>query len=360
MKKVLKLWLRITNLYSRVIPLMVFLVTFVVVELYIKSTYVNFVEELPIHDKRILYIVVGILAFTGVIISLKTIWEEAISDEFQFQYWLRLNEKDFYILLFLEKIGWYYFYLIIMSIVTVYTWYTLVFWWVFYSVLYICITYWIHKKTCFNLHHGKKQQRKVLKKDRKTIVKCHFIESNPNSELIILGIIHRYRSVEAMVCKVIVVGLAMMLPARSIDGTFWLVVYLILSTILVLSNEGYWRYELENTCMIRMSGVSFIKYFSINYVSDILFNTLPLSVIFIIVSNSEKLGLLFCLGSCIIVFYCNLLHTFTGIVIGKEKEWMKTLAFLMGIVLGFFPIANLVFGVYLYKRVLRKWEGSIC
>ena len=360
MKKVLELWIRITNLYSRTIPLVVFFVIFVVSELYVKSTYVNFVEELPIHDKKILYIVVGILAFTGVIISLKTSWEGTISDEFQFQYWLRLQEKDFYILLFLEKIGWYYFYLIIMNIVTVYTWYTLIFWWVFYSVLYICVTYWIYKKTCLNLHHGKKQRRQVFKKDRKTIVQCHFIESHPNLELIILGIIHRYRLVGAVVCKVIVVGLALILPAKSIDGTFWLVIYLILSTILVLSNEGYWRYELENTCMMRMSGVSFLKYFSINYVSDILFNTLPLSVIFIIVSNSGKLGLLFFLGSCIIVFYCNLLSIFTGIVIGKEKEWMKTLAFYMGIALAFFPIANLMFGVYLYRRVLRKWEGSIC
>lgn len=360
MKKILQLWIRMTTVYARILPPFIFCIAFAGTFSFVEPIYLKTVRQLFGNNATLALIVLGIVVFTAIGLSLKSVFFDAVSGESQLQYCLGLEDSEFYLLLLMEKAGWYYFYLVMMLIITAYSRKTILLWWILYSVGYLILTYWIYQRACAYLYQGRKKKRRTFWGDRTLLFPCHFLEHHADIELILFGILHRYRSSEGMFCKIGAVVGAFLFPSKSVSETVGLVVYLILSTILVLSNEGYWKFELENVFMIRMAGVSFHKYFLVNLASDLMFNTLALSIVLMIVWQSVMLNVVFFLFSSVIICYCNLLHIFTGIFIDRKNDIFRPLATILGLIIGTFPIFNIAFGVCLYGKLLHRWERIIC
>lgn len=230
-----------TTVYERILPPFIFCIFFAGSFSFVEPIYLKTVRQLFGNNATLALILLGMVVFTAIGFTLKSVFYDAVSGESQLQYWLGLEENEFYSVLLLEKVGWYYFYLVIMLTITAYSWKTIFLWWIVYSAGYLILTHWIYQKMCAYLHQGQRKRRRTFREERTSILSCRFLKHHPNVELILLGILHRYRTAEGLFCKIGLIGVAFILPSKSVSGTFGLVVYLILSTILVLAN-GVFEY----------------------------------------------------------------------------------------------------------------------
>lgn len=345
----------------------------------LKSEYIQLIEKLPITSTQMFDFVACILVSLAVGTILKNVIGEEIQNNFQLCYWLVLSRREFYFYIIFKTIHWFYFYLGLFLFVVSGTRikkYILV---LPAILLYMLVAYLIciQKTNSIHISRGSiyfQRKKKFIGKiifgkkckpfrDRKETVqgnrrdtKYSLFEKCPVVELFMFSWKYRYAAFENIFCKLAVVTGCVFLTYSHLDETISFVVCFILFLLLSFTDDNYWKREILNAILWKNMGVGFGKYFAVNVLSGVFYQSLILSLFYGLMTGSILKGVFFLLITTCFVLFWNSVYLYLYFSPIGKSEMVKMLYLAVMLLISFVPAANVAVGIYFYVRAFLMWK----
>lgn len=354
MKRGYSVWTRITGIHKRILGVSVMFILCIVVNYYIEPKYIAYINNLQVNSRKI-YLLISFFMLTGLFMLIKKVFEDAIVSDFQFQYWLDLSTKEFYVYLIMVNINYYYFFMLMILITSKRIIENIIFFVMFFSSVYIAMTYYIYLRKC-KIMYIKNKRQIFINQNKKDM----FNFNNNILELIYFGWRYRYASAEGIICKIIVIFLGIYFRRYNLSNKWELVLYLILVIILTFTDDNFWKCEIVNAFFIRQNGISLKKYYVINLISAILFH--ESEIVFIYVLGIKKITsfVLFLILATFFVCYWTTVYLYLYLIKLNKSELLKQVFLFAMLILEFIPVINFVVGLYLLKKTKYNWRQIQC
>ena len=360
MKKSFVLWRKTTEVYMRISPLLLAGAVLLSVIMWIRPAYIRRVSGLMLFNQQAVYLFVTTAVFLAMCVSLFQVWDETVKSNFQMAYWLLLTEWEFYVYVLLKRLPWYYAFLITLFLSGGGLWKNYALAICFLTVLYVLLTLLIYLWCSAVQHRGGRFQRR--KKRGHVLEKRNILYGpvHPNPELILLSWRYRYMSLEGLICKAVVLGIGIFLLGSKLTDPYCTVAYFVLFFILSCVDDNYWKREAANAVLFRNIGVSFGRYFLIHTTSGILFHSILLSVLYGLACGSIINGVIFLLGTALLVCYWNAAYLYLYFSGGEHVDMLKQLYLLVVLAVMLVPVVNLAVGLFLWGKVRKSWRRTPC
>lgn len=278
-------------------------------------------------------------------------------------YQLSLNRRAECICTLLQKIGWYYYFMIVLLAI----WNTAIlkirFVFPIASLLFIIGStlttirlkhaYWTEnppypiKSTAFLLEKENKclsrcftEKRKVL---RRFFQKAPFHRTYDYNNSGILSI------QKPGCCKAPFNSFSLLLPKHTGVGRKNLSP---VNRIFILLNDKYWREESRNFSCFSSIGIPMNKYIFVHFLAGICFNlTIPV-LIFLNASGSVKAVILNALLLCCMIFFWYLSQIYLYLKAGQDNSLLTLLGSIILLILGAIPGINVLLTIRIYKQIV--------
>ena len=354
MKKGFQVWFKTTTIYAKVLPFVMAVLFLIFLIPYIEPVYISYMKKLP-WTEDINCLLTGTLFCILFFINMKGVLAEVIKEEFQLGYWLVLSEKEFFVYVLLKRIGWFYGYLVFMSLVTTGRSFNKGIVWILLTLLYLAVAYLLYLA---EYSKKGKTQRTASEQSKRKIryEKIAFFRKHSCAELIFLNWYYRYLSIERMACKTVVTGIALYLATRDISAKILFVIFLILFLVLTFVEDNYWKRESRTADLLKMNGVSFCRYYLVSFAGGILFHIVLLSVLFGAASRNIFYTAIYVLCLLFLLWYWTCVYLYLNMSRIGKKEMAKQL-FLTGMLIAeFIPVVNFVTGMYFLRKAVLIWR----
>ena len=359
LKRGFRLWIKMTDTYMKTVPLLLSSIFFIITIFYVEPVYIERINALPFKNKQLIFMLGSLIVLLAFGITMMNTMGEVMKREYQMQYWLVISKQEFFIYLFLKEIYWYYFFLILMYIVSGELWKHKFFLCVFFTLLYITLNYLIYLKKDADRYRGigriqAKQRKSVRCKD------CRMFIDHPNIELIFLGWKYRYAYVGNLICKAGVMVSGIFLLKWSFSENTYFIVYFVMFLLVILVDDDSWKKETGNVPLLQSMGIAFGKFFFINIISGIWFYSALISLLYGLASRSAFSGIFFLILSVCLVCYWTAAYLFIYLSKAREIEPLKLLFLIAALILGLIPIINLGAGILFYRKARAGWRKISC
>lgn len=358
MKKSLRLWISISNMFYKVIQLILAIVAVTAAQIFAVPVFEEKIAGVRIVSPNHLrgFITIGfiIIFATALIFELyKTILESK-----ELEYILILKKTEYYLYVLLRKINWYYMYILVIVVISGVFSYKKVLAMILYTILYLVVTYATYFISCKKIYFGKEISfRKKSTRDKS--ICGEVVKKNAYAELILLGIKERYAFLELCIGKIVVVCIAIILGKEEIVVSMIVVMYCLLVLILILTNDVYWKNEKEKMRLLRGTGISHKKYIGINLISGSIFNVMLLAVLISVFSKSIIVGIVFAVGGIFMQLYWNTIYLYVNLKLPDDSEVLAMMLYIIWIIAGIIPVLNLVLLIWVLKKIALCWQGEM-
>lgn len=351
LKTAWNVWKKISDIRLSVVQMILFVFISIMAVLFVKPNYIERITEIAGSWASILLggILMLHLLITAAIIITKNPWEK---DKYFF-YQLTIARKPAFIVVFLENIGWYYYFMVFLLVITNIHNKFLPGIFVGGTAFYIL---------CFSIHYHIEHKENA---DKKKIVLNHFsatgyrnsdfFRNHPNIELIVATLRGYYTCKGLVFSKscfiIILIFMGVFSSAHRVDTR----AFLLFNIFLILLNDGYWKQESRNFLYFSRLGIPIEKYLSTQIVSGSLFN-MGLSILVLVLFKTSLISIVLCIFLLLYVvsFWC-LVQVYLWLAIDQGRDQTVTLWSILFLIAGLIPAANIFIMFWLFNRVKRKW-----
>lgn len=355
MRKGMGVWVEMSGKFERIVGAVIAFLVFTILYYYVEPHYYNYISRIVIYNRYNLYHFMPAIILLASFLLIEKIYGDAVAHNYLLHYWLSLNMGEYYVYLFMDTAGYYCLYVIIMMVASRRVlgsgWLAFI----LYSAIYITLTYLIfsekYKRIC--LKKSEKLRHRLY--SRENIILRH-IKKSSHTELVYLGWQYRYETLEGILVKIFVVaagiGLAIFtLPIKLTE--------IILFALLIFSTfieDNYWKREINNAVVLERNGITFCKYFLMNYISAIIYHVIGVSFFYGLILRSVEGTIIFLVSALFLVgFWMSAyLHLYLSDI--KNSEILKSIFLLVMLVIEFVPVVNIFVGIYLLKKANEKWR----
>ncbi len=355
MKKIFHIWVITSSLYAIIIPFLMSLIFSAIVIFCFEPIYINYIKNFTYFNVHLIYFMLGTIILFLYLLSMNIIFSEAIKLNYQLQYWLVLSKRELFLYLFLEKIHFYYIYMLMMLLFNGRLISSKILWFLAFSAIYMCVAYYIYTKKYQNIFIMNKGVRKI-KQGFIDYSDLRWLKEYPIMELIFLGWYYRYASGEGILCKIAVMILGLFFLALDISNNIVFFLYFILFMMLTFIDDNFWKSEIKNAIFFKNMGISFSKYFLLNIISGTLFHSVLLCFIYGYKTQSFLGIITFFIITLFFVWYWTTGYLYLYLSGFKTSELIKQIFLLFMLIIEFIPFVNFFVGLYLLKKSADNWR----
>ena len=355
MKKSIKLWITISNMFYEVICFIFAVIVLISIQILIVPVVKEEIINIQVISRECVKNLVLFFMYVLFVIALVRWINYTMLDNLELEYILMLSKKEYYYYILIKKNSWYYMYMIILSTISGVFEYQKGLSYFINTLIYLLITYSI-----FNVIYQKgngwkqsfyKESKRRYKNNEKN--KC-----NSYLGLIILGIKNRYKFISTLIIKILVITVSIIAGNININikSNILLIIYCCLSLILILTNDIYWKDEKEKIHLFSAIGISCRKYIGINLVSGILWNLIVLCSLLYIFSKDVGICIIFLCVGAFQQLYWNSVYLYTNLKLEKGREVLEIVLYTLFLIIGAVPIVNVLTVIFLLIKIKTNWQ----
>lgn len=355
MRKGMGVWVEMSGKFERIVGVVIAFLVFIILYCYAEPYYYSYISRIVIYNGHYLYHFMPAIISLASFLLVEKIYGDAVMHNYLLHYWLSLSFGEYYVYLFMDTAAYYYLFVTIMMVASKRAlgsgWLAFI----LYSAIYIALTYLIfsekYKRIC--LKKGEKIQHRLF--TRENIILRH-IKKSSHAELVYLGWLYRYETIEGVLVKIFVIvsGIGLAIFALPINLT-----EILLFTLLIFSTfieDNYWKREINNAVVLAQNGITFCEYFLMNYISAIIYHVLGVSFFYGLILRSFGGTVIFLVIALFLVGFWMSAYLYLNLSNIKNSEVLKSIYLLAMLVIEFLPVVNIIVGNYLLKKSNGKWR----
>lgn len=358
MKKSFKLWLAISNVYYKVIQVVLTVALVIIAQIFVVPVIeekIGSVKTISSNQLKGLVIIVFGIAFTSAL--MKGIYRTILENK-ELEYILVLRKIEYFYYVLLQKSSWYYMYMVVIVSISGSVTYKKILLMFLCTALYLAIVYVAYIVNYKKIYIGKdiafvKKRIGVRKNSAEVVNKKAY------KELILLGIKERYTFLSMSLCKIAVIFIAIIIGKQGLQKHIILIIYCFLAWVLILSNDVYWKNEKQKIKLFCGIGVLHKRYIGINWISGVIFNLVLLDILVLVFSKSIIVGIIF---ACVGVFqqlYWDVVYLYVNLRLSDDKEVLEIVLYVFFILIDLFPILNVFVLNCLLRKISVCWQGEM-
>lgn len=360
----LAIWRKITNRNFAFAQFFFFLISGLLTVTYLNPRFIERINTVFSADANKILLALTILHTLISCIAVEQAIGESYHRNKHLFYQLSLNRRAECICTLLQKIGWYYYFMIVLLAI----WNTAIlkirFVFPIASLLFIIgstldyykaearildgkpsISYQVHR-----LFYWKKRTNASAAASQKSGKFCAaFFRKHPFIELMTITIRGFYQYKSLATAKLLLILFLFYCQNIQVLGEK---IFLLSTAFLILLNDRYWREESRNFSCFSSIGIPMNKYIFVHFLAGICFNLTVPVLIFLNASGSVKAVILNALLLCCMIFFWYLSQIYLYLKAGQDNSLLTLFGSIILLILGAIPGINVLLTIRIYKQIV--------
>lgn len=347
-------WKKTGDLRLSMIQMIIFVFISMIAVLFVKPIYIERITVIAGSRASIVFALVFLVHLVITAVMLRQIIKDSGEKNKYIFYQLTIAKKSAFMVTFLDNVGWYYYFMVFLFIITnIHN--------KFLPVVVIEGT--IFYIFCFALHY------RAVGREEKTANKglvpplphssicrnASLFRNHPNMELIAATVKGYYSCKNLVLSKICFIVILIFMGVSSSTHILNFRVFLLLNIFIILLNDGYWKQESRNFLCFSRLGIPIGKYICIQIVSGACFN-MAISIVILMVFRNSLISTVFSILLLLYMecFWC-FVQVYLWMTVGRGKELTVTQWSILFLIVGFIPVVNIFTMIWLFRRVKQKW-----